>query len=468
MYQLRDYQTDLINKIVDSMKHGHKRIIVQSPPRTGKTVVMAEIARRTTLNGNSVMFLIHRKEVLQQAVNTFYQQGVNMRLLKAGMVQTLTRHVDVLREPRLILIDEAHHVLAKSYQRILKQFPKAIVLMFTATPIRTGKQQLDLIADDIIVGQSIKELTKQGFLAPFDYYSIDDIDSKKLKKSSTGDYTQNSMDQAVSHKIYGHIVDNYKRLANGKQAVIFTYSVESAKRISSEFSAANIKACELDGSTEANSRDEVVKQFREGKITVLVNVNLFTEGVDLPDVDCVIMARPTQSLSLYLQFSMRCLNPRKGKRAIIIDHVANWKTFGLPNSDRDWKNAIVTTDKRNRKIKNSVSEGPQITQCDYCFAVVEVKEIKDGKCPMCGHPIKVHDPFKETNDRLIKIKQEQEIKKRKKLLDKVITDDLYKKVATKQVYELKSLKELQIYAKLRGYKPGWSFFQAKRRGLLKK
>lgn len=192
---------------------------------------MAEIARRTTDKNNCVMFLIHRKEVLDQAVATFKNQGVNSNLLIAGMVQTLTRKIDKLPEPQLILVDEAHHVLAKSYQRILNKFPNAIVLLFTATPIRTGKRQLDEIADDIIVGQSISKLTKKGFLAPFDYYSIDDIDTQKLKKNSTGDYTNASMDEAVSRKIYGHIVSNYQRLAKNKQAVVYTYSVESAKRI---------------------------------------------------------------------------------------------------------------------------------------------------------------------------------------------------------------------------------------------
>ena len=166
---------------------------------------MAEIARRTTNNGKRVMFLIHRKEVLQQAVKTFDEQGVNPDLLTAGMVQTLTRRVDKLPTPDVILVDEAHHALAKSYQRILNKFPKAIVLLFTATPHRTGRVQLDRIADDIIVGQSIHELTEKGFLAPFRYFQPPgDFDSKLLKRGSTGDFTNDSMQQAMSTKIFGH------------------------------------------------------------------------------------------------------------------------------------------------------------------------------------------------------------------------------------------------------------------------
>lgn len=423
---------------------------------------MAEIARRTTRAGNRVMFLIHRKEVLDQAAKTFNRQGVVPELLTAGMVQTLTRKVDKLSEPTLILIDEAHHVLAKSYQRILNKFPNAYVLMFTATPIRTGKKQMDLVADDIIVGQSIRELTDQGFLAPFDYYSIDDIDVEKLKKSSTGDYTNASMDNAVSRKIYGHILNNYKRVADGKQAVIFTYSVASAKRIAEEFNKNNISAVELDGSTPTEIRDRYVNQFRDKKIKILVNVNLFTEGVDLPDVDCVIMARPTQSLALYLQFSMRCLNPREGKRAVIIDHVANWKTFGLPDSDRDWKNAIITQEKGTRKVK---SDEPtfNIVQCDYCFGVFSTGKVKNGVCPNCGNPIKVQALVEVTDDELVKINA----KKRQELIQSILEDDMLQKVSNKSVKDLKSMEEIKAYAKLHHYKHGWIYFTAKRKGIFK-
>lgn len=359
-------------------------------PRTGKTVVMAEIARRTTKNNNRVMFLIHRKEVRDQAVKTFNEQGVKMSLTTMGMVQTLTRRVDKLPTPSVILVDEAHHALAKSYQRILKQFPKAIVLLFTATPHRTGRMQLDQIADDIIIGQSIHELTDKGFLAPFRYFQPpNDFDSKLLKRSSTGDYTAESMQEAMSTKIFGHIVKQYKRIASGMQAVVYTYSIDSAVEIARKFNSEEISAIEVDGTTSKEKRDLAVQKFREQEIKILVNVNLFTEGVDLPNVDCVIMARPTASLALYLQFSMRCLNPRPGKTAIIIDHANNFKTFGYPDDDRDWKKAIKSGKQKSKSLLKD--PGLSIVTCDYCFAVVKASEVKDGKCPICGKPIKVHE-----------------------------------------------------------------------------
>lgn len=422
---------------------------------------MAEIARRTTNNGKRVMFLIHRKEVLQQAVRTFDKQDVNPDLLTAGMVQTLTRRVDKLPIPDVILVDEAHHALAKSYQRILDNFPKAIILLFTATPHRTGRVQLDQIADDIIVGQSIHELTEKGFLAPFRYFQPPgDFDSKLLKRGSTGDFTNDSMQQAMSTKIFGHIVKQYKRIAPGMQAVVYTYSIDSAIKIAAEFNSEGISAVEVDGTTSKEKRDLAVRKFREQEIKILVNVNLFTEGVDLPNVDCVIMARPTASLALYLQFSMRCLNPRPGKTAIIIDHANNFKSFGYPDDDRDWKQAIKSGKQKSKTLLKD--PGMSIVTCDYCFAVVKASEVKDGKCPICGKPIKVHEAKPVSDVDLV-----EATKERQKAIHEIVKSDLLKSVATKSVSELHSLRELQAYAKLHGYKSGWAWLQAKRRGLIK-
>ena len=423
---------------------------------------MAEIAQRTTKNNNRVMFLIHRKEVLDQAVKTFNEQGVNPSLLTAGMVQTLTRRVDKLPIPNVILVDEAHHALARSYQRILKQFPKAIVLLFTATPHRTGRTQLDQIADDIIVGQSINELTDIGFLAPFRYFQPpNDFDSKLLKRGSTGDFTNESMQEAMSTKIFGHIVKQYKRIAPGMQAVVYTYSIDSAIKIAAEFNSEGISAVEVDGTTSKEKRDLAVRKFRDQEIKILVNVNLFTEGVDLPNVDCVIMARPTASLALYLQFSMRCLNPRPGKTAIIIDHANNFKSFGYPDDDRDWKQAIKSGKQKSKTLLKD--PGLSIVTCDYCFAVVKASEVKDGKCPICGKPIKVHEAKPISDVDLV-----EATKARKQLVKKILHDNVYQNVINKNVGELHTMAELQAYAKIHGYKPGWAFFQAKRKGILKK
>ncbi|MGO1442566.1 MAG: DEAD/DEAH box helicase family protein [Lactobacillus delbrueckii] len=453
-YKLRGYQQELIDRIRQSLANGHHHIIVQSPPRTGKTVVMAEIAKRSTDRGNAVCFIVHRKEVLEQAKATFQEQGVDPNLLEAGMVQSLTRHVDTMQAPEVILIDEAHHALANSYTRILEAFPQAYVLLFTATPVRTGRNQLDQIADDIIVGKSIKELTEQGFLAPFKYYAAKekDVDDKKLRRSSTGDYVTASIEEAVSHKIYSHTVDEYLDKAGGKQAVVYTYSVEAANHLADEFNSRGITAAAIDATTPAQVRDTAVKKFRDQQLKVLVNVNLFTEGIDLPNVDCAIMVRPTMSLALYMQFSMRCLNPRPGKVATIIDQVGNWERFGLPNTDRDWK-ALA---KSKAKAAKSLKRGKiQVIQCPDCFGVVERKEVENNTCPECGYsPLVKKRDYEEQKAQLLEITESDQIKR----IKKIISDKVMLNVSTKRVDQLQSRKEFEAYAKLHGYKPGWVWY----------
>ena len=455
MYKLRDYQAEIINKIQNSMLTGHRRIIVQSPPRTGKTVVMSEIARRATVKNRRVLFLIHRQEVLEQANATFKEQGVDFDLLTSGMVQTLTRRVDKLDAPHLILVDEAHHALSKSYRRILDKFKDAYVLLFTATPVRLGREQLDQVADDIVLGKSIKELTAAGFLAPFRYYQPPaGFNQSELKLSSTGDYTNKSITSALQSCLYGDLVSHYKRLAAGKQAVCYCHSIDAAKHAAAEFNKNGIAAAEVDGTTPRSERDELVKKFRDGAIKVMVNVNLFTEGVDLPDVDAVILARPTSSLSLYLQFAMRCLNPRAGKVAVIIDHANNVEKFGYPDSERNWLQLVKTGAKTR---KNAETDNFNIVTCETCFAVLESRTIKAGTCPYCDALIKQKRPDKPVA--LIDLVEaaRNEIASKK-------TDDYHQ---LKTVSELHTMKELQAYAKLHGYKKGWCYYIAKRKGILK-
>lgn len=453
-YQLRGYQQELIDRIRQSLANGHRHIIVQSPPRTGKTVVMAEIARRATDRGNAVCFIIHRREVLDQAKATFKAQGVDPNLLEAGMVQSLTRHIDQIYPPEVIMIDEAHHALAKSYKRILDAFPMAYVLLFTATPVRTGRNQLDEIADDLIVGKSIKELTQLGFLAPFKYYGAKhkDVDYSRLRKSSTGDYVTASIDDAVSHKIYSHTVDEYLDKADGMQAVVYTYSVEAANHLAEEFNARGITAEAVDATTPSLVRDDAVKRFRDQKLKILVNVNLFTEGIDLPNVDCVIMVRPTMSLALYMQFSMRCLNPRPGKTAIIIDQVGNWERFDLPDADRDWKEMVKSHKSPAKRQKKSLVS---VIQCPDCFGVVERKEVADNTCPLCGYsPLVKKRGYKEQDAKLVEIKRSDRVKR----IEKMISNKVLLNVAGKALGQLQSRKEFEAYAKLHGYKPGWVWY----------
>lgn len=458
MFKLRDYQAETIDNINAELRNGNKNIIVQQPPRTGKTVIMAELARRTTEKGGRVLFIVHRVEIVEQVKATFKAQGVNMNLCHVGMVQTITRRLDKLHKPMVILVDEAHHVLAESYMRILKAFPAAIKLMFTATPYRMSGQGFEDVADVLIEGKQVPWLIENKRLSPVEYFAPKAIDTDALK-TSHGEFSNKSINNAIKPKIYGDAVKHYKKIAAGTNAIAYCHSVESAKRLADEFNAKGIKAVEVDGNTAAEEREQIIKAFKNGDIKVLTNVELFTEGLDLPGVDTVIQLRPTQSLSLFLQFSMRSMNYRDGKTATIIDHVGNVERFGLPTQVRHWS---IETVKKGSKAKKSDIKA--VTVCGYCFNSF----YKTGaNCPSCGNEIKVQRTEIETDGsaELTKItarKQERTIR-----LQKLMAGEIDKNIIGKTPGELKNMAEIKAYAKLHGYKNGWVYYQAKQKGLIK-
>lgn len=468
MFELRPYQKESLEGIYRSLGNSNHCIVVQSPPRTGKTVLMAEIARRTTAKGNKILFIVHRKEIIDQVRRTFTEQKVKPEFCQIGMVQTFSRHIDRLAKPDVILVDEAHHALASSYRKVLDAFPNAVKLLFTATPVRLGRQQLDQIATDIVEGKQIQDLIDMGFLAKFRYFARKQIDEDKLKKSSTGDFTVDSMTEALTTGIYSTVVKEYRERVNGQQAVVYWFSVETAKKCAQAFQNSGISAAEIDGDTPDNIRDDIVQKFRDGKIKVLSNVNLFTEGIDLPNVDCVIMARPTQSLALYLQFAMRCLNPRQGKTATIIDMVDNWRRHGLPSDHRDWKKMMVTGKKR--KSSGGGVGGMGICQCPKCLEVWNSQEVRDNDntCldPACGH-----NPVLPVQERKLKLKQgeiveiDQSERRRRDFFERLMKKQIMNNIGCKRPYELSSYQECQQYAALHGYKKGWAYHYAKDHGL---
>lgn len=446
---LRDYQEELVDGIKRSMSSGNHSIIVQSPPRSGKTVVMAHIARGATDKGNKVLFFSHRKEINEQVYKTFENNEVNMDLVTIGGVQSLVRKLDKLDEPTIILIDEAHHSKASSYKKIIDYFPNAYKLLFTGTPVRLDGSGFDDIAEDIILGKSVKWLQEHGRIAPFKYYAPLMIDVASLKKRA-GEFTKQSVDETMKTVIYGDVIKHYEKLAKGKQAIVYTHSVEASENVSKAFNEAGYNSMAVSGKTPREARETAMRAFRNGDLKTMVNCELFTEGIDLPNVDVCIMLRPTQSLSLYLQFAMRALNPREGKTAIIIDHVGNVERFGLPNQDREWSLQGIVKKKQTAKIGE-----PTVRVCEMCFATFWSSE---RTCPECGYE---NEPTKQEIE-LIREAELKEIKEehQRKIREKVqtyVTPDM-----------CQNMDELKAYQLLHGYKNGWCWYQAKRLHLLRR
>src|SRR5699024_490820 len=248
--------------------------------------------------------------------------GVPKENYEIGMVQTIVRRLDKTIKPSLIITDENHHALAASYRKIYDYFEDVPKLGFTATPIRLNGSGLGDVNDLLIEEVDAKWLIDNGFLAPYKYYAPKLINTDQLKLNSLKEFSSTSINQAMEQKtIYGDAVKHYKELADGEQAIAYCHSIESSKTTAAAFNHNGINAVHIDAKTPKQERDDLIDDFRKGKTKVLCNVDLIGEGFDVPDCSTVIMLRPTQSLSLYIQQSMRGMRYKEGKTSIIIDHV---------------------------------------------------------------------------------------------------------------------------------------------------
>ena len=370
--KLRPYQQKLIEDIRTSAVSGHKAVVAVLGCGGGKSVIQAEIARSATNKGNRVLFLVHRTELCEQITRTFTAQGVDMELCSVSMVQTVSRHIDRIQPPELIITDEAHHSTASTYKKIYSAFPDALRLGFTATPCRLGSGGLGEVYDNLITSVSTKWLIDNHYLSPYKYYSVKLADTSGLHVKA-GEYKADEVAELMQSKeIYGETVKQWERLAKNKKTIVYCASVEASEMTADEFRTAGYTSYSLDGSTDKNERKSVMERFRNGEITVLCNCDLFGEGLDVPDCECTVLLRPTQSLTLYIQQSMRSMRYMPDKTAIIIDHVGNCYLHGLPDDDREW----------TLEVKQKQANTVKIRECPVCYAVYPPK-LK--RCPYCGY-----------------------------------------------------------------------------------
>lgn len=440
MSTLRPYQQDLIDKVFKAFDEGFSAPCIVLPCGGGKSVIVAEIAKIYTLMDRQVLFLVHRKELCQQIFTTFVKHGVNMEYCKIAMVQTVVRHLDTHLKPNLIITDENHHSLADTYRKIYDYFSDVPRIGVTATPERIDGTGLQNVNDKLILGVTAKWLVKNNYLSPYDYYAP----CIKMPKFHTrnGDFIQSEVAGFFNknqNKIYGDVVKHYRRLADGMQAICYLPTVEFSQQTAKKFNETGIKSAHLDGTTAKSERDGIIEKFRKGEIKILCNVDIVSEGFDVPDCECVILLRPTKSLILFTQQSMRCMRYKPGKRAIIIDHVNNIERFGFPDRDREWL-------LEGHPHKKQQGEQP-LKICKNCFAAVP---INTKECPNCGAEFEIEDSSAQKVDiKLIKIT------KAKERVKFYISPN-----------ECQNVEELAEYAKQHGYKPGWVYYQQKARGWL--
>lgn len=437
---LRQYQNELIERVRDSYRHGYKAPCIVLPCGGGKSVIAAEIAKQTTRKGNNVLFLIHRRELKDQIVRTFCRWGVDMSLCDVMMVQTAARRTEAISPPALIITDENHHCLAATYKKIYSAFPKTRFLGITATPVRLNGDGLGDVNDILIEGVSAKWLIENNFLAPYRYYapSVADLTGIKVNR---GEYSASDVEKLlVTNTVFGDVIKHYRQFADGVQAICYCTSVKHSEQMAAAFRNSGIEAEHIDGNTPESERNEIIENFRRGAIDILCNVDLISEGFDVPDCGCTIMLRPTKSLTLYIQQAMRCMRYKPGKRAVIIDHVGNYARFGMPDDTRSW-----SLEKKDKKQKKKAEEPAEALLCPACFAVIPNTRLTH--CPMCGaeFPKKIRQ-LQEADAELTEIKGFH--------IDYAKPDDC------------RSYGELLEYARKAGYKKGWAYYQAKARGFI--
>lgn len=369
MLSLRGYQLALQDDARARFSAGRRSVLLQAPTGSGKTVLIASMLQSAARKGFRSWFTVHRRELINQAMATFRLAGIPYGVIAAGYwedrrapiqiasVQTLARRLaNVSPEPRFIVFDECHHCAAATWDRIYRAFPEAFFVGLTATPQRLDGRGLSQYFDALVEGPSVRWLIDEGWLSPFRFLRPPGVSVSGLN-TRMGDYARGELARAVGEStVTGDAVGHYLAALKGRRLLLRTVSVEHSKRMAEEFNAAGVPARHVDGDTPSHLRDWAMQDFVSGKVLVLTNVDLFSEGVDVPAAAGVSDLRPTQSLTLAMQFWGRALRPEwapgmplstaEDRRlaieagpkteALILDHAGNCERHGLPDTPREW------------------------------------------------------------------------------------------------------------------------------------
>ena len=369
--KLFDYQEDMKERIEKALRL-HRSVMAQMPTGTGKTYLLTAVIDSFVSNNpmEKVWIVAHRRELVSQideTVRKFHSYSASntsslLSSVKSMSIQWLMRHYDEIEEePGMIVIDEAHHALAKTYKEMWERFPKAKFLGLTATPCRlNGKGFTDLF-DVLVQSWNIPEFISKGRLATYDFVSIKSdgvtqrlIDSLQ-KRGADGDYQNKEMDMQLNKKpSIERLYQSFEEYGKDRKGIVYAINISHAKKIMELYQEHGIKAVAIDSKTPAMERQQDIETFKKGDIQVLVNVDIFSEGFDCPDVEFVQLARPTLSLAKYLQMVGRGLRVAKGKKnCVIIDNVGLYRVFGLPSQVWNWKATFEGRLKYSRKKETS-------------------------------------------------------------------------------------------------------------------
>ncbi len=382
---LRPRQIKAIDDVRAAYRSGFRAPLLCAPTGMGKTHTAAEIIKSAIDRGNDVWFLAHLREILDDTARRLRDAEIPHGFIMAGMprnpfqpvqvvsVQTAVRR-PVVRKPGLIIVDECHLAVADTYKKVLAAAGNPPILGLTGTPCRLDGRGLGELFDTIIPTCSTADLIAEGLLAPIRYYAPTKPDLAGIR-TQAGDFALDQLAEAVDRpSIIGDAVAHYRKYAHGRRAVAFCVNIAHAEHTAAAFAAAGYRAVAISGKSTRQERTEALSGLRQGTIDIVCNCALWVAGVDCPEIGCVILLRPTKSLTMYLQSVGRGLRIAPGKPdLIVLDHASCVFTHGLPQDPREWS--------LDAKPKRAGATAPAVRECPSCFACHPPAPV----CPACGH-----------------------------------------------------------------------------------
>lgn len=382
---LRPRQQKAIADVRAAYRAGYKAPLLCAPTGMGKTHTAAEIIRSAVERGNDVWFLAHLREILDDTARRLDSAGIPHGFIMAGMPQNPFKPVQVVsvqtaarrpvrRKPGLIIIDECHLAIADTYKKVIEAAGSPPLLGLSGSPQRLDGRGLGELFDVLVPTCSTADLIAEGLLAPIRYYAPTKVDLSDVR-SRAGDYALDQLADAVDKpSIIGDAVAHYRKYAHGRRAVAFCVNIKHAEHTAAAFAQAGYRAVAISGNSTREERQAALTGLRQGTIDIVCNCALWVAGVDCPEIGCVILLRPTKSLTMYLQSVGRGLRTAPGKRdLIVLDHASCVFTHGMPQDPREWS--------LDAKPKRKGEKAPAVRECPSCYAC----HPPAPQCPCCGH-----------------------------------------------------------------------------------
>lgn len=477
---LRPYQTTDIERIRDEFRKGAKAPLYQLSTGGGKTVVFSHVIKSAVAKGTRTLVLAHRRELIKQASDKLNQLGVAHGIIAAGLdrdhdaqvivasIQTVARRLSTLPQFQLIVIDEAHHAVAATWSKLFEAQPQARLLGVTATPARLDGKGLGKAAgghfDAIVCGPAMQELVDQGYLAPTKVFIPAATISTAGLRTIAGDYDEGELEERATG-VTGDAVAEFGKLPEGTTAMAFCCTVAHAEAVAAAFQEAGYAAKAVHGGMDKASRDEAIQGLQDGRTQVLTSCEIISEGVDVPSVGCVILLRPTKSLTMCLQQIGRGMRPKAdGGHLTVLDHARNCVEHGLPTEPRDW--TLDGVEKKSRKD----AEAPKPWDCLKCGVLnaaarptcSDCGALRPWACRECGtrnfgEVSRCRDCGVARPQRKLLVADDAEMKEL--VVDQFahITRMSYRQLLRKP----RSEAELAAYARAKGYRPGWVYWRIK-------